>query len=417
MQPRSIVATMRQTNSSGSIMLRSHLPLSNLTKVLTKLHMKINKIIVAPDSFKGCLSASEVAECCAMAIGSVVPEAETIIIPLADGGEGTVATLEESFGGIRKECTVSDPLGREITTSYLISGDGKSALMEVAGASGLTLLSADERNPLKTSTRGLGMMIADALNQGCVNIMVGLGGSATNDGGMGMLSALGYRFLDKEGNRLYGCGEDLGKVAEIDSRHVNQLLRKARFTVACDVDNPLVGKLGATAVFGPQKGAYAHMLTTLESGMQNYAQIVEDFSGKGVAHLPGAGAAGGLGAAFHAFLDAKMVPGIDMVLDTLGFEERIKGADLIITGEGRIDYQSMMGKVVSGVLKRAAKERVPLIAIAGSVEDTSQLNDAGLAAVFPIQSGVSTLEEAMKPATAAENIRRTVSQIFRLIAI
>lgn len=377
--------------------------------------MKLKRIIIAPDSFKGCLSALEVAECCSAAVRSVIPEAQAEIIPLADGGEGTVATLGESLGGVSRTCTVKDPLGREITTSYLISADGKSALMEVAQTSGLTLLTADERNPLKASSYGLGMLIADAVGLGCRNIMVGLGGSATNDGGMGMLTAMGYRFYDKDGNLLSGCGEDLEKVVSIDDSKVSPDLKQTRFTVACDVDNPLVGVLGATAVFGPQKGAYSTMLIALEQGMQNYAKVAEAFTGKELAGLRGGGAAGGLGAAFHAFLNAKMEPGIDMVIETLHFEDRIKGSDLIITGEGRIDSQSLMGKVLSGVLRCAKKEGVPLIAIAGLVEDSDRLNEAGICAALPIQSGAVSLEEAMEPETAKGNITRTVTQILRVI--
>lgn len=377
--------------------------------------MKVNKIIIAPDSFKGCLSAYEVAESCAEAVKTVLPETEAVVIPLADGGEGTVATLEPSFKGCPTECKVKDPLGRELTTRYLISDDGESALMEVAQTSGLTLLSSDERDPLKESTFGLGMMIADAVGRGCRNIMIGLGGSATNDGGMGMLSALGYRFFNKDGNLLSGCGEDLVKVVSIDDSKVNKKLKDTHFTVACDVDNPLTGPLGATAVFGPQKGAYSTMLIALEQGMQNYAKVAEAFTGKQLATLRGGGAAGGLGAAFHAFLNAKMEPGIDMVIETLHFEERIKGADLIITGEGRIDAQSLMGKVLSGVLKCAKKEDMPLIAIAGLVEDSRRLNEAGICAAFPIQSGACSLEEAMEPETAKGNIKRTVIQVLRII--
>lgn len=377
--------------------------------------MELNKIIIAPDSFKGCLSASEVAECCAAAVKAVLPGTEAVAIPLADGGEGTVATLGESLGGVSRTCTVKDPLGREITTTYLLSADGKSALMEVAQTSGLTLLKSDERNPLKTSSYGLGMLIADAVNLGCRTIMVGLGGSATNDGGMGMLSALGYRFYGKDGHRLDGCGEDLAKVVSIDGSEVNPALKDTHFIVACDVDNRLTGPLGATAVFGPQKGAYSTMLIALEEGMQNYAKVAGEFTGKDLSTLRGGGAAGGLGAAFHAFLNAVMEPGIDMVLETLNFEDRIKGADLIITGEGRIDAQSLMGKVLSGVLKSSKSAGVPLIAIAGLVEDSDRLNEAGVCALLPIQSGACTLDEAMEPATAKENITRTVTQALRII--
>lgn len=377
--------------------------------------MELRKIIISPDSFKGSLSAREVADCCAKAVRKVFENAEIIIMPIADGGEGTIKTLSESFGGVSRQCRVSDPLGRDVMTSYMISEENKSAIMEVAQASGITLLSQEERNPLKTSTYGLGMLIADAIENGCRNIMVGLGGSATNDGGMGMLSALGYKFLDKDGQTLKGSGEDLNKVVSIDSSHVNPLLKNVNFTIACDVDNLLIGENGATAVYGPQKGATPNMLEVLENGMQNYARIMEQFTGNKISNLPGAGAAGGLGAAFLAFFQAKMIPGIELVLDTLKFDNNIKGADLIITGEGKIDSQSLRGKVLSGVLRRAKKEHVPVLAIAGSVEDSQELNDAGLCTVMPIQSGIISLEEAMKPSVASSNIVRTVSQLMLLI--
>lgn len=377
--------------------------------------MKLRKVIIAPDSFKGSLSAAEVADRCAEGVIHVFPDAEIIKLPLADGGEGTVKTLSETFGGTIRQCKAKDPLGRIITTKYLISNDRKSALMEVAQVSGLTLLTNDERNPLKTSTYGLGMLITDAIEHGCRNIMIGLGGSATNDGGMGMLSALGFRFIDSSGKWLEGKGENLGKVTSIDSRNVNPILKDISFTVACDVDNPLIGERGATTIYAPQKGATPQIVESLEKGMENYAKVVERSMKMDFAYLPGAGAAGGLGAAFHSFLHANLIPGIEMILDSLNFDNKIKGANLIITGEGKIDSQSLMGKVLSGVLKRAKKGNIPVMAIAGSVEDASLLNDAGFCAVVPIQQGIISLEKAMKPSIASDNIYRTVTQLMQLI--
>ena len=375
----------------------------------------LNKIVVAPDSFKGSLSASEAVDLCRDAISEVFPAAEIVGLPLADGGEGTVEVLRNSFGGNIIELEVEGPLGENIVARYLLSSDCRDAVMEMAQAAGLCLLQPDKRNPLLTSTYGVGEMILDAIGRGCRKIFMGIGGSATNDCGMGMLRALGFRFLDKNGNELLGRGKDLECVDKIDSQYVDPKIKDVEFVVACDVDNPLVGEMGASFVFAPQKGADHDTVLRLENGMRNFAGVVKNELGKDVAEMPGAGAAGGLGAAFAAFLGARLQSGIDMVLDAVGFDKKIKDADLILTGEGSIDRQSLMGKVLSGVLKRAKNQNIPVVGVSGQVKDSEELNRAGFAAVFPIESGSVSLETAMSKSYASANLVRTIRQILLLI--
>ena len=377
--------------------------------------MDLKRIVVAPDSFKGSLSAREVAESCKTGILMESPATDVVMVPLADGGEGTVASLSASFGGRRISVMVHGPLGSIVEATYLCNGD--SAVMEMSQAAGLYLLSDSERNPMKTSTYGVGEMILDAINKGCRKIYMGIGGSATNDGGMGMLAALGYRFLDREGNDLEGKGEDLIKVADIDSSAVVEGLGKTEFVIACDVNNPFYGENGAAVVFGPQKGADPEMVRRLDDGMHNFAEVIRRKSGVDISGLAGAGAAGGLGGASAAFLNARLQSGIEMILDAVDFNEKIKGADLIITGEGSIDRQSLMGKTLSGVLDRAKKEGTPVLVLAGKVEDVEALNRAGFTAIFPIENGAVTLSDAMERNHSVENIQRTVSQIVRLMMV
>ena len=379
--------------------------------------MELRKIVVAPDSFKGCLSAREIAALCETAIKDELPTAETAVCPLADGGEGTVEALEDSFDGIPRTVSVKGPLSGHVDARYLISKDHKVAVMEMAQCAGLCLIGREDRNPMLTSTFGVGEMILDAVSKGCEKIYMGIGGSATNDGGMGMLTALGAEFLDNAGNRLSGIGADLGSVSRIDLSGISEKIRNVEYVVACDVDNPLVGERGASAVFAPQKGADPDMVASLERGMVNYASVIKKEFGKDVAARPGAGAAGGLGCAFSVFLDAELRSGIEMVLDAVDFDDRLDGADLVITGEGSIDRQSLMGKVPSGVLKRASARGVPVVAIAGIVKDYEELNKSGFTCVFPIAGGPETLEKAMERTQASENVVRTVRQIIRLAMV
>ena len=326
----------------------------------------MNKVVIASDSFKGTLTSSEVADSVAKAVRAVFPDCEVLKLKVADGGEGTSDAIISAKAGRLVSLDVSDPLGRTIQSSYYILDDG-TALIEMSKASGLTLLSPDERNPLKTSTFGTGQMIANALTSGCRRFLVGIGGSATNDAGIGMLSALGFRFLNNQGQDVSPNGGSLSEIASIDSASVLEGLSESEFTVACDVASPLYGPAGAAFVFAPQKGADADMVRTLDSGLRHFAEVADYDAG-----FAGAGAAGGLGYAFKAFLNARMVRGIDMVLDAVGFDKTVQGADLVITGEGRYDGQTQAGKAVYGIKSRASLHGVPVLVVAGSVETPSE---------------------------------------------
>lgn len=377
--------------------------------------MELRKIVVAPDSFKGSLTAGEVADGCIRAIRRVVPGCECVRLPVADGGEGTVDALASTGGFDYMECRVTGPLGETVLARYALSSDGETAVMEMAQAAGLTLLPEKCRNPLLTTSYGVGEMMLDAIGRGCKKICMGLGGSATNDGGMGMLSALGYRFLDKDGDLLKGTGADLEKVADIDCSSVDNRIKDIEFIAACDVDNPFYGKNGAAFVFAPQKGASEEMVQRLDKGLRNFANVIESLFGIDLGDVAGSGAAGGLGGAFCAFLKAKMMPGIEMVLDAVKFDDCLKNADLVITGEGSIDRQSLMGKVLSGLLEKGKKHGVPVLALGGCLKDEDVIDNAGFCGVFSIMQRVMTLEEAMKPENARHNLETTVNQIMRLL--
>lgn len=378
--------------------------------------MNCERIIVAPDSFKGSLTAAQVAEACRLGILDEFPAAKVVCLPLADGGEGTVDALSASEGLMKVKCMVSDPLMRPVEAWYALSSDGKSAVMEMAAASGLTLLSESERDPLQTSTYGTGEMILDALRRGCRRFFIGIGGSATNDAGMGMLRALGYRFADASGNPLEGRGSDLSRVVRIDVSGADPRLRESSFTVACDVDNPLFGPNGAAFVFAPQKGADEETVMQLDRGLRDFASVIMRDIGVDVSLMPGAGAAGGLGAAFCAFLGADLRKGIEMVLEAVGFDRAIGGASLIFTGEGSVDAQSLMGKVVSGVSSHAREAGVPVVVLGGRVADRVALAKAGLTAL-PVVSGPMPLPQAMQPEVAQANVRDTAGVVMRLLHI
>lgn len=377
----------------------------------------MKKIVIAADSFKGSISSRRFAEVCRGAVLSVIPDCEVVTIPLGDGGEGTVEALISAVGATKVSVAVCNPLMRDTTAVYGVSPDGSTAIMEMAQASGLPLLSESERNPMITSTYGTGQMILDALGRGCRHIMIGIGGSATNDGGTGMLQALGAVFLDDDDKPLPMPmnGDSLPLICRIDLSHLDDRLKDTRFTVACDVDNPLCGPLGATHVFAKQKGATDAMIEKLECGMCHYSRILSDATGRDVAQMPGAGAAGGLGGALAAALDAQLMPGIEMVLDAIGFDRQISGADLIITGEGRIDRQTLMGKTPFGVLSAAKKQGIPVIALGGSVQYSSELAGAGFAGIFSIQPAPVSLAEALDPQTASRNLADTTTQILKLL--
>lgn len=369
----------------------------------------MKKIVVASDSFKGCLSSMQVADAVEHAVFQVCPSCEVVKVDVADGGEGTMDALQRTLGGQKIWLEVSDPLGRPVRASYVILEDGTTAVVEMAAASGLTLLSCKERNPLKTSTFGTGQLIADAIDRGCRKFLIGIGGSATNDAGMGMLQALGYRFTDAQGSVLHGCGQSLEKVASIDASSASPALMESEFIVACDVEAPLYGPKGAAHIFAPQKGAGAETVERLDNGLQHFSEVVAKSMNviENYAQTPGAGAAGGMGFGLIEFLNARLVSGIDMVLDAIGFDSIIKDADLIITGEGRIDSQTLTGKTPYGVLQRAKRQGIPVVVIGGSVQfDSEDAKRVGFAAVLQVTPPGMPLQDAMNPETAVENICR-----------
>lgn len=378
----------------------------------------MKRVIVATDSFKGCLTSAEIGRLAARGIHEVFPHCKVTEVPVADGGEGTVEALVHALAGRIVEVEVAGPLMLPVLASYGLSGDGTTAIMEMASASGLPLVPEDLRNPLKTTTRGTGEMILDALRRGCRRVLIGIGGSATNDGGLGMLRTLGFRFYDDAGAEIeIGRGEDLERVVRMDSSQVAPEVFATEFVVVCDVNNPFYGPEGAARVYARQKGADDAMIERLDAGLRKFAEAIARSGRPEIDNMPGAGAAGGLGGAFVAFLNATLKPGIEMVLDAINFDKLIEGADLIITGEGKLDSQTAMGKTPQGVLERAQRQGIPVIAIGGAVEDATSLNDAGFAGVFSIQPGPVLLERAMEPGFASANIVRTVTQIMRLFAI
>ena len=374
----------------------------------------MKKIVIASDSFKGCLSSAEVARAAEEGIRKVIRDCEVVGIPVADGGEGTTQALVTAMNGRFVSCDVHDPLMNLIRAEYGILGDGHTAVIEMASASGLTLAPPEKRNPMLTTTFGTGELIRDALQRGCRRFLVGIGGSATNDAGAGMLQALGYRFLDGNGNELGKGGQILEQIESIDSENVLPLLQEAVFTVACDVGNPFSGENGAAFVYARQKGADDAMIRQLDKGLKQFAAVIRASTGKDIDAIAGAGAAGGLGGGFLAFLRATLKPGIQIALEALDFDTRIQDADLIITGEGKLDRQTGMGKTPAGVLEAAKRQQIPVIAIGGTVEDTDALLQQGFLAVLSIQPGPVSPEQAMEASFAYRQIERTVEQIIRL---
>lgn len=372
------------------------------------------RVVLAPDSFKGCLSAAEVCEALALGLRRAWPEVQTVSVPMADGGEGTVDALVAATGGELVQVEVEGPLGELVHAQYGVLGDGETAVLEMAAASGLTLLPPDRRNPLLTSTFGTGQLLRSALDRGCRRLIMGIGGSATNDGGTGMAQALGVRFLDASGVPIPRMtGGELSRIDRIDGSGLDSRLRHTQVRVACDVTNPLCGPTGAAAVYGPQKGATPQMVAQLDAGLCHYAECLRRDLGVDVAHVPGAGAAGGLGAGLMAFCGASLERGVDIVVDAVDLTGKLRGAHLCITGEGRIDFQTAYGKTASGVAKAAAAQRVPVVAIGGSVE----LGVQGFAAALSILNEPLSLEQAMEPDRAREMIAHTAEQVARLVAL
>ncbi len=375
----------------------------------------MKKIVIASDSFKGCLSSTEVAQSAETAIHRIFPACNVVPITVADGGEGTVDTFISSGNGNLVRTSVHNPLMEPIQAQYAISRDGQTAVIEMAAASGLTLIPVQKRNPLLTSSYGTGELIKDALSKGCSRIVMGIGGSATNDAGTGMLQALGYRFLDKQGKELSPNGENLQHIASIDESGKLPQLHQTEFIIACDVNNPFSGTEGAAHVFARQKGATEAMIHLLDEGLKNFAAIIRRDYHTEIENIRGAGAAGGMGGTCSVLLDATLKPGIELLLDFIGFDHTIQNADLIITGEGRLDKQTGMGKTANGILKAAQRQGIPVIAIGGSVENAEYLNHLGFLAVLPIQSAPLSLDEAMQPTVTQNNIQQCIEQAMRII--
>ncbi|HKS32133.1 MAG TPA: glycerate kinase [Enterobacteriaceae bacterium] len=372
------------------------------------------KIVIAPDSYKESLSALEVATAIEQGFSEIFPDAEYLKIPVADGGEGTVEAMVEATEGRIVRIAVTGPLGEQVEGFYGLSGDEKSAFIEMAAASGLELVPQNQRDPLKTTSWGTGELIRHALDAGVKHIIIGIGGSATNDGGAGMVQALGAKLLNGDGEQIAPGGSALESLQSIDISELDKRLKSCRIEVACDVTNLLTGKKGASAVFGPQKGATAEMISRLDGALERYAKIIERDLDVNVLELSGGGAAGGMGAALYAFCGAQLRPGIEIVTEALGLAEKLSDADLVITGEGRIDSQTIHGKVPVGVAKVAKRYGIPVIGIAGSLtEDAGVVHDHGLDAVFSVIYRVCTLEEALR--NARDNVRMTARNVAAVL--
>ncbi|NLM39195.1 MAG: glycerate kinase [Firmicutes bacterium] len=357
------------------------------------------RVVIAPDSFKGSLSAWEAAAAIERGVKRAAPNCETVLLPLSDGGEGLVESLVEATNGTYHEFHIMGPLGEPVWAKLGVLGDGETAVIEMAQASGLTLIPEEERNPLLTTTYGTGELIRLALDLGCRHLIIGLGGSATNDGGAGMAQALGVRLLDSAGDSLGLGGAELARLASIDVSELDPRLNNVKIQVACDVTNPLTGPQGASAVYGPQKGATPKMVEQLDQALANYAEVIRKDLGIDVESVPGAGAAGGLGAGLLAFLRAELVSGIELVLNTVNFRAAVDTADLVFTGEGKLDAQSAYGKVPIGVARACKPMGIPVVVLAGSVElDTQPMYDDGITACFAVANGPMTLEESMDQA-------------------
>ena len=423
--------------------------------VLGRQRRQIMKIIIAIDSFKGSLSSKEAGEAIKTGILRVVPDADVVISPLADGGEGTVETLVEALGGSLETVRVKGPLFQEVEAHYGIlsesekfqaeiksdthwetlpenpskahseapsetdsqysPNDGKLAIMEMSQASGITLVAPEKRNPLKTGSYGVGEMILDAYHKGCRRFLMGIGGSATNDGGIGMLSALGFRFSKENGEEICPIGEGLKDLARIDATSVPKGLLHCSFQIACDVENPLYGENGASLVYGFQKGGNKELLSQMDLWMKRYSELVKEYNPAANPEAPGSGAAGGLGFAFRSFLQGELKSGVSLILEETKLSEKMQGADLVITGEGRLDEQSSMGKAPIGVAKLAKALGIPVLAFAGAVTvGAKACNQAGIDAYFPILREITTLEDAMNKENARRNLEDTVEQVIRL---
>ncbi|MBP2168073.1 glycerate kinase [Erwinia toletana] len=374
------------------------------------------KIVIAPDSYKESLSALQVATEIEAGFREIFPDAHYVKLPVADGGEGTVEAMVAATQGKIVRLNVTGPLGEQVEAFYGLSGDESCAFIEMAAASGLELVPAAQRDPLITTSWGTGELIRNALDNGVKHFIIGIGGSATNDGGSGMVQALGARLLDKQGQQIGYGGGSLTDLVSIDISQLDERIGQCRFEVACDVTNPLTGDEGASAIFGPQKGATPQLVAQLDQAMAHYAKIIQRDLDIDVLHIPGGGAAGGMGAALHAFCHAELRRGIEIVTEALGLDKLVQDATLVITGEGRIDSQSIHGKVPIGVAQVAKRYNKPVIGIAGSLtEDVAVVHQHGLDAVFSVIYSICTLEEALD--NAADNVRMTARNIAASLAI
>lgn len=374
------------------------------------------RYLCAPDSFKESLTAAEAARAMAEGIRRGDPGAEIRCLPMADGGEGTARALADATGGTMLTASAHDPLGRPVQAGFALLGDGRTAVVETAAASGLALLRPSERDPKATTSYGTGELIRAALDAGAETIIVGLGGSATNDAGAGLLQALGVRLLDGNGNDLKHGGAALADLATIDISTMDPALKNVAIIAACDVTNPLTGPTGASAVFGPQKGASKDDVATLDAALAHFAQVIESQLGVAVNDVPGAGAAGGIGAALKGFLNAEFRPGIAIVIEQSGLDAAAQWADVVFTGEGSIDFQTKFGKTPAGVAETAKRHGKPVIAVAGHIgTGIDELHEVGIDAVFGIAPGAASLSELL--ADAAANVTRTTEQIVRTLQL
>ena len=371
-------------------------------------------VVVAPDSFKGSLSAVQAAEAMERGVLDAWPDSRVVKIPIADGGEGTVEALVTATCGRYQTCTVRGPLGRPVEARWGVLGDGRTAVVEMAAASGLTLVPEGRRDPRIASTFGTGQLIRAVLDAGFRHLVIGIGGSATNDGGSGMAKALGVRLLDGRGDTLPEGGAALSRLASVDLSRVDPRLAATEILVACDVDNPLTGPRGASAVYGPQKGATPAVVAELDAALERYAAVSSGATGRDVAGLPGAGAAGGLGAGLLLFTPARLVPGIDLVLDSTRFDDQVRGARLVVVGEGRTDHQTAMGKAPVGVARVASRHGVPVLLVSGSLgPGAEEVLAHGIGRIVQASPPEMPLQEAM--ARAAELLQAAVAASLRAI--
>lgn len=379
----------------------------------------MKKIVIAIDSFKGCLTSSEIAQAVEAGIQAVYPKAEIVKVPIADGGEGTVEALVEATHGQYVQMEVCNPIGQPIQATYGILGDRKTAVIEMSAASGLALIPWLESQVMHTTTYGTGQMIRNAIEQGCREFILGIGGSATNDAGIGMLQALGFRFLDASRQSVAPVGSQLERIDRIETSLSLPELHDCHFHVLTDVRNPFCGKEGAAYVFGPQKGATPSDVEALDKGLAHFAALITQTLGKQIENIAGTGAGGGIAGGCLAFLNATLQPGIEVVKQYLRFETIIQNADLIFTGEGKVDAQTLQGKVLSGILQSASRWKIPVIALSGNCKeaDLTTLYPNGLTALYAIHPAPVTLAQALQPAYAIEQLRRTTKQIMRTLKI